>query len=155
MGVFCLGNKFPVCCSGPHADYDIRGLRAVVIPPLLTNELSITAGLPSEGDAGHITVVLGRFGALMGRGLAQILREDQGLRIVGIDLDKVALEHTVARQAPQVAILDELSVVPAKSSFLERLRSTHPATGIVVLAHRPPLAYGMRLLAVGPVACDA
>lgn len=120
-----------------------------MIPPLLTNVLSINAGLPSEDDARPITVVLGRFGVLVGRGLAQILREDDRLQIVGIDLDSAALEHAVALRAPQVAILDEPPVAPTKPSFLERLSNTHPTTGVVVLAHRPPLAYGMRLLAVG------
>ena len=122
-----------------------------MIPSLLTNVLSINAGQRPEKDAGLITVVLGCFGALLGRGLAQILREDEGLRIVGIDLDSVALEHVVARQAPRVAVLDEPPVAPtlAKPSLPERLRSTNPETGVVVLAHRPPLAYGMRLLAAG------
>ncbi len=120
-----------------------------MIPPLLTNTLSINAGLPSGDDVGPITVVLGRFGALLGRGLAQILREDERLRIIGIDLDVAALEHAVVRQAPRVAVLDEPSVAPAKSSLPERLRSANPKTGVVVLAHRPPLAYGMRLLAAG------
>lgn len=120
-----------------------------MIPPLLTNVLSINAGLPSEGGTGPITVVLGRFGVLVGRGLAQILREDERLRIVGIELDSVALEHAVARQAPHVAVLDEPSVASAKPSLPERLRIANPETGIMVLAHRPPLAYGMRLLAVG------
>ncbi len=120
-----------------------------MIPPLPTNVLSINAGLPSDGDTGPITVVLGRFGVLVGRGLAQILREDERLRIVGIELDSVALERAVARQAPRVAILDEPSVASMKPSLPERLRIANPETGIVVLAHRPPLAYGMRLLAVG------
>ncbi len=120
-----------------------------MIPPLLTNALSINAGLSSEDDTGPVTVVLGRFGALVGRGLAQVLGEDERLRIVGIELDSVALERTVARQAPHVAVLDEPPVVSAKPSLPERLRIANPETGIVVLAHRPPLTYGMRLLAVG------
>lgn len=122
-----------------------------MIPSFLTNVLSINAGLPSGDDAEPITVALGRFGALLGRGLAQILREDKRLRIVGIDLDGVALEHTITRQSPRVAVLDEplVALALAKPSLPERLRSANPETGVVVLAHRPPLAYGMRLLAVG------
>lgn len=98
---------------------------------------------------GPITVVLGRFSALVGCGLAQIVREDRGLQIVGLDLNSPTLEHVVARRAPQVAMIDEPSVALAEPSPLERLRNTNPGTGVVVLAHRPPLAYGMRLLAVG------
>jgi DNA-binding NarL/FixJ family response regulator len=120
-----------------------------VIQPLLTDVLSINAGPQSEDDAGLVTVVLGRFGALVGRGLAQVLGEDDRLRIVGIDLDVAALEYAVAWQTPSVAVLDEPTVATARSSLPERLRRANPETGVVVLAHRPPLAYGMRLLAVG------
>ncbi|HEY2537100.1 MAG TPA: response regulator transcription factor [Solirubrobacteraceae bacterium] len=93
--------------------------------------------------------MLGRFSALVGCGLAQIVREDRGLRIVGLDLDSAALEHAVARRAPEVAIVDEPPAALAKPSLLEHLRKSNPETGVVVLAHRPPLAYGMRLLSVG------
>jgi DNA-binding NarL/FixJ family response regulator len=98
---------------------------------------------------GSITVVLGRFSALVGCGLAQIVREDRDMQIVGLNLDGAALEHAVARRTPRVAIVDEPPVAQAQPSLLDRLRNTNPATGIVVLAHRPPLTYGMRLLAVG------
>lgn len=120
-----------------------------MIPPVLTNVLSINAGLPSGDDAAPVTVVLGRFGALVGRGLAQVLREDKRFRIIGIDLDVAALEHAVGRQAPRVVVLDEPLVATAKPSLPERLRSANPEIGVVVLAHRPPLAYGMRMLAAG------
>lgn len=116
----------------------------------LTDQLSLNAGPRSPSGAGPVTVVLGRFGVLVGRGLAQILGENHEFRVVGVDLDCSALEHTIARRVPQVAILDE---PPAASAIvLDRLRSTYPATGILILAHRPSLAYGMRLLATG-VSC--
>lgn len=99
----------------------------------------------SNGKAGRITVVLGSFDALVSRGLAQILREDQNLRIIGTDLDDAALERTVVRMAPRVAMLDERAVFDP--SVLERLRSAQPEIGIIVLAHRPALADGMRLFA--------
>lgn len=102
---------------------------------------------PSDDDSARITIVLGCFDVLVGRGLRQILGEDQSLRIIGADLDPAALEHAVASRAPQVAILDEVTVV--ETSVLERLRAARPAIGIVVLAHLPTVAYGMRLLAGG------
>jgi DNA-binding NarL/FixJ family response regulator len=105
------------------------------------------SGEPSDGAAGHIAVVLGRFDALLSRGLTQILCEDRSVQIVGADLDRVALEDAVASKAPQVAILDEAAVV--QPTVLERLRAAQPAIGIVVLAHLPTTAYGMRLLARG------
>ncbi len=104
------------------------------------------------GPAGRITVVLGRFDSLLGRGLQQTLREDRGLQIIGIDLDRVVLERIVVAQAPQVAILDE--AVARAPAALERLRDAQPATGVVVLAHLPTVAYGMRLFTSG-VSCVA
>jgi DNA-binding NarL/FixJ family response regulator len=98
-------------------------------------------------DAGRIAVVFGHFDALLSLGLQQILSADQSLQIVGTDLDCTALEHTIARDAPRVAVLDEADVV--ESSLLEDLRAARPAIGIVVLAHRPTVAYAMRLMARG------
>lgn len=97
-------------------------------------------------EATPVTVVLGRFDPLVGRGLAQILQEDQGLRIIGSDLDRAALEHAVMSQAPQVVVLDE---AVAQSTVLERLMAARRPIGIVVLAHLPTVAYGMRLFADG------
>jgi DNA-binding NarL/FixJ family response regulator len=107
---------------------------------------------PSNGAAGSITVVLGRFDALLGHGLKQMLREDPSLRIIGADLERAALEQTVAMKAPRVAVIDEAEVMDP--STLERLRAAQPGVGIVVLAHLPTVAYGMRLFA-GGVSCVA
>jgi DNA-binding NarL/FixJ family response regulator len=111
-----------------------------------TGALARSAGEPA-GDAGPITVVLGRFDALLSLGLAQTLGEDRSLQIVGADLDRADLEDVVASKAPQVAILDETTAV--HPTVLERLRAAQPAIGIVVLAHLPTVAYSMRLLARG------
>ncbi|HEY3866377.1 MAG TPA: response regulator transcription factor [Solirubrobacteraceae bacterium] len=113
---------------------------------------SSSVGESFDGPADCITVVLGHFDVLLGRGLAQILREDRSVRIVAADLDRAALEQAVAAQAPRVAILDEASV--GARSILERLRAAQPTIGIVVLAHLPTIAYGMSLLA-DEVSCVA
>jgi DNA-binding NarL/FixJ family response regulator len=106
-----------------------------------------SADARADEEAGDVTVALGRFDALVGRGLTQILSEDRDLRIIDADLDDVALEHTAARQSPHVAILDEASTV--RSSVLERLRTAQPTIGIAVLAHHPTVAYAMRLMTRG------
>ena len=98
----------------------------------------------ADGEAG-VTVVLGRFGELVRRGLIQLLSEDRHLQIIGVDLDDIALEHTVARQSPHVVILDEATIF--KSSVIERLRTARPTSGIVVLAHHPTVAFAMQLMA--------
>jgi DNA-binding NarL/FixJ family response regulator len=97
------------------------------------------------------TLALGRFSAVIARGLLQILSEDRGLHIVGRDLDHPALESIVVQQATQVAIVDEL-IAP---STLRRLRAAGPAIGLIVLADRPTPAYGMRLFGFGANACLA
>jgi DNA-binding NarL/FixJ family response regulator len=101
----------------------------------------------SNGAAEPITVVLGRFDALVAHGLEQILREDRDVEILDTDLDRTALEQAVSVQAPRVAILDEADV--ADPSALDHLMAARPLIGIVVLAHLPTVAYGMRLLAGG------
>jgi DNA-binding NarL/FixJ family response regulator len=97
--------------------------------------------------AGPITVMLGRFDALVSRGLAQLLCEDHAVRILATDLDGASLERAVVEQAPRVVILDESSV--AQRSVLTCLREAQPTTGIIVLAHQPTVAYGIRLFAGG------
>jgi DNA-binding NarL/FixJ family response regulator len=109
--------------------------------------LSSSVGDLSDDGAGRITVVLGRFDALLARGLKQLLHEDPELQIIGADLDRPTLEHAVASEAPRVAMIDE--AVATQPTVLERLRAAQPVIGIVVLAHLPTVAYAMRLLAAG------
>jgi DNA-binding NarL/FixJ family response regulator len=104
-------------------------------------------GGPDDGAAEPITVVLGRFDALLAHGLEQILREDRDIQVIGSGLDRATLEHAVAAHAPRVAVLDEPEVMTP--SVLGPLRAAHQAIGIVVLAHLPTVAYSMRLLAGG------
>jgi DNA-binding NarL/FixJ family response regulator len=122
--------------------------REQVFSPLAASSVSSrSAGEASEGSTGRIAVVLGCFDALLAHGLEQILREDRNIQIIGSDLDRAALEHSVAVEAPRVALVDELEVIDG--AILGRLRAAQPAIGIVVLAHLPTVAYGMRLLGGG------
>jgi DNA-binding NarL/FixJ family response regulator len=120
--------------------------------PTAIGALSRSMGEPSYGAAEPITVVLGRFDALLARGLTQILREDRDIEIIGSDLDRAALAQAVSAQAPQVAVINEAEV--ADPSALDRLMAARQAIGIVVLAHLPTVAYGTRLFAEG-VSCVA
>jgi DNA-binding NarL/FixJ family response regulator len=95
--------------------------------------------------------MLGRFDALIGRGLEEVLRADGGLRIVGIDLDGPELERAIARRAPRVVVLAEANVM--EPSSLQRLQAANSGTGLVVVAYRPSRAYGARLLRSGVAAC--
>jgi len=111
-------------------------------------DLAGWAGEPAEGGA--ITVALGRFDALLGRGLTQVLREDRAIRILASDLDGARLERAAAELTPRVAILDEASVVDPAA--VGRLRGAHAGIGVIVLAGQPTVAYATRLFASG-VSC--
>jgi DNA-binding NarL/FixJ family response regulator len=89
--------------------------------------------------------VVARFERVVALGLTAVLRDDRGLRVLERDLDDVALERALVRWSPRVAILDET----AEPAFVERLFSVRPQTRVVVFAHDPSLAQGMRLLGVG------
>jgi DNA-binding NarL/FixJ family response regulator len=107
----------------------------------------LTTYMQASNDDKHIAVALGRFSALLSRGLRQILSEDPRLQIIGTDLDNAALELIAGRQTSLIALLDEES--GSNPIVLLRLKASQPLIGIVVLAHRPAHAYGMRLLAAG------
>ncbi len=100
----------------------------------------------SENDV--VTVVVGRFEVLVGRGLADVLHEDRRIDVRAADLDSAALERSVAEMTPQVVILDE----PANGSVLTRLRSIGPGSGMLVLAADPSRAYGMCCSPLGRLA---
>ena len=102
-------------------------------------------------SGGRVTVAVGRFGCVIGRGLLQILEDDRGLRVVGAGLDHAALQVVVARRKAQVVILDEDSVL---TPFVpRRLCAARSGVGLVVLAHRPTRAYVTRVLAFGVSVC--
>ncbi len=101
-------------------------------------------------DAAAVTVVAGSFDALMGRGLASVLDEDTGVRVLDSDLEGAKLTRAVMELAPHVAILDEVSL----RSLSRGLWAIQPEIGVLVLAREPTLAYGMVLLAAG-VSCVA
>jgi len=102
----------------------------------------------SERDAGTVTVVVGCFEPLVGRGVVDVLREDRRLRIVVSDPEEAALERDVARQAPRVVILGET----VEYASLARLRSSEPAPTLLVIAPDPARLVGPLLLAAG-VSC--
>jgi DNA-binding NarL/FixJ family response regulator len=104
----------------------------------------------TEACDGHdeVTVVLGRFDALVARGLVAVLREDPRVRVLASDLEDCALREALVELAPQVTIVDEQA---QRSLSVAR---TGGATGVLVLACDPKDSYGMQLLGAG-VACVA
>ncbi len=99
----------------------------------------------SESDAVTVTVVVGGFDSVTGRGLAHVLREDRRLEILDSDLEYAVLERVVARHAPRVAIVGEA----VDHSQLMRLKSRQPGTAVLVFTHDPSVLYRSMLLAAG------
>jgi DNA-binding NarL/FixJ family response regulator len=81
----------------------------------------------------------------MGRGLTAALHEHRYVQVLASDLAGVALERAIARTRPRVVIFDE----GVDHAFLMGLVVRHPATGLVVFAHRPVHVLGTALLAAG------
>lgn len=99
-----------------------------------------------DGARRRITVGLGRFGDLIGRGLTQIMEEDRFIDIVARDLYGASLEMAAARQAPQVVVLDEDTV---SRLVLQHLTVIAPETGVIVVAYEPLRARRMQFVAAG------
>lgn len=106
------------------------------------------AGTPPEDRLEPVTIALGRFAEIIGRGLVQALSEDYAsVQIIATDLDRAELVEIAARDSPQVLALDESTA--ADTAVLDRLKAAQPATAVVVLAQEPTRAFGMLLLAAG------
>jgi DNA-binding NarL/FixJ family response regulator len=92
-----------------------------------------------------VTIVVGRFDPLLGRGLAAMLGDDERIRVLASDVADAKLERVIAHLLPRVAIV----AGTLDHSVLVRLRSDRPDTGVVVLAIEPERLYGTSLLAAG------
>jgi len=92
-----------------------------------------------------VTVLLGRFGKIVARGLAGVLGDDPRIHVLASDLDADALVAEAGRRKPRVAVLHE----DHEQSLRERLRAVSADVGIIVLANDPVRAYGMLLMADG------
>jgi DNA-binding NarL/FixJ family response regulator len=98
--------------------------------------------------AACVTVIVGRLGEYNGHGVAQVLGSDPRIEVIARDLDRIAVAQAVAQHKPRVVVVNPETEVAIR----ERVRSGSGKTELLVLASRPALAYGMRLLAAG-VAC--
>ncbi len=96
-------------------------------------------------ENGIVTVAVGRFDPLVHSGLMAILGADRRIDVLADNVGEDQLEPVVKQQAPRVLVMAEA----AKSSLLERLGEIAPATRLLVLAHHPSRAHGMRVLAAG------
>ncbi len=96
-------------------------------------------------ESGAVTVVVGRFEPLVGRGLVDALCEDQRVSVLASDLDDDALGRVVAQRGPRVVVLGE----SVEYGLLAGLKLSQADTGVLVLANRPSRLLGTWLLDAG------
>jgi len=98
-----------------------------------------------------ITMVIGRFEDLIGRGLLSLISEDANIELLAADVDLDVLDATLAQQAPKVAIINFGSL--RSPVEVNRLHKRHPETRLLVLANRPSPSECNQMLAFGATAC--
>jgi DNA-binding NarL/FixJ family response regulator len=100
--------------------------------------------MPNRGVE-PVTVVVGLLDPLLSRGLVDVLREDGGVRVLAVGLDRRALERVVLQSGPQVAVVGET----VGESVLACLKSSRPAPAVVVITRQPTSQHGRWLLGAG------
>jgi DNA-binding NarL/FixJ family response regulator len=98
-----------------------------------------------------ITIVVGRFEDLVGRGLRSLIGEDENIELLGFDVELEHLDAALAEHLPKVAIINFGSLrTPVE---VHRLHAAHPETRLLVLANRPTPSECNQMLAFGATAC--
>jgi DNA-binding NarL/FixJ family response regulator len=98
-----------------------------------------------------ITIVIGRFEDLVGRGLRSLIAEDENIELLASDVELAVVDATLAEHQPKVAIINFGSLrTPVE---VHRLHAAHPDTRLLVLANRPTPSDCNQMLAFGATAC--
>jgi DNA-binding NarL/FixJ family response regulator len=98
-----------------------------------------------------ISIVIGRFEDLIARGLRSLIAEDPTIELVAADVELDALDATLTKHEPEVAIFNFGSLrTPVE---VNRLHTAHPDTRLLVLANRPTPSECSQMLAFGATAC--
>jgi DNA-binding NarL/FixJ family response regulator len=98
-----------------------------------------------------VSVAIGRFEDLVGRGLRALIEEDANLDVVAHDVPHERLGQVVAERQPQVALLNFGSL--GSPIEVRELAGANPRTRLIVLANRPSPAECNQMLAFGATAC--
>jgi DNA-binding NarL/FixJ family response regulator len=98
-----------------------------------------------------LRVVIADDAALIRDGVAALLRE-RGLDVVATATDADGLHEAVDRHRPDVAVVD-IRMPPTHTNeglvAAERIRATHPATGILILSQHVDPEFALRLVGDG------
>jgi DNA-binding NarL/FixJ family response regulator len=100
-----------------------------------------------------ITVALGRFPDLLGRGLRDLIEEDPSLELIASDVASGQLTGVLRRQGPRVAIIDSGSL--RRPAEVRELSFRHPSTHLLLLADSASSVEAGQMLAFGASACLA
>jgi DNA-binding NarL/FixJ family response regulator len=121
-------------------------------------EITLTlSGRAADRESGDmllrppITVVLGRFEDLVGRGLQCFIEQDTALDLVAGDVPFDDIDSVLDELHPDVAVLNFGALRSAAD--VHRLHTAHRDTRLLVLANRPSVAEANQLLAFGATAC--
>jgi two-component system, NarL family, nitrate/nitrite response regulator NarL len=99
----------------------------------------------------RVTMVIGRFEYLIGRGLRSLIAEDPNIELLAADVELDAFAATLSEHEPKVAIINFGSLrTPVE---VNRLNAAHPETRLLVLANRPTPSECNQMLAFGATAC--
>jgi DNA-binding NarL/FixJ family response regulator len=100
-----------------------------------------------------ITVAVGRFSDLQGRGLRALIEEDPVLELVAADIAPAQLSAALRSLRPRVAIVDVASL--RNPVEVRELAGRHPYAHLILLAEAPSRIECAQLLAFGAAACLA
>ena len=98
-----------------------------------------------------ITVAIGDFEDLLGRGLTALIEDDSSLTLVASDVKRDDLPKLLRSRRPRVAIIDRRSL--RSPVEIRELSADYPATRLVVLADELSISECAQLLAFGAAAC--
>jgi DNA-binding NarL/FixJ family response regulator len=99
----------------------------------------------------RVTLVLGRFEDLIGRGLRSLITDDPNIELLETDVELDVFDAALGKHEPKVAIINFGSLrTPVE---VNRLHTAHPETRLLVLANRPTPAECNQMLAFGATAC--
>ncbi len=95
-----------------------------------------------------VRVVIADDAAIVRDGVAALLRE-RGMEVVGTAADAAGLHEAVERHRPDVAIVD-IRMPPTHTNeglvAAERIRASHPQTGVLVLSQHVEPEFALRLV---------
>ena len=108
-------------------------------------------GADTRGVRDPIKLVVGRFEDLIARGLRSLLADDPNIAVIAADVELAALDAVLTEHDPAVALINFGSL--RSPVEVNRLRTAHPGTRLLVLANRPTSSESNQMLAFGATAC--